>query len=45
LLSAVRRCSLAIAGAIPNVMAASLAVIPDRRASGFDTRFLILAKT
>jgi len=45
LLSAVRRCSFAMPGAIPNVIAASLALIPVRRVSGFVTRALILAKT
>lgn len=45
LLSAERRCSFAIAGAIPSVIAASLALIPDRRASGFVTSTLILVKT
>lgn len=44
-LSAVKRCSFAIAGAMPSVIAASPALIPIRSASGFVTRFLILEKT
>jgi hypothetical protein len=45
LLSADKRCSFAIAGATPSVIAASLGLIPDRRASGFITSTLILVKT
>lgn len=43
--SAARRYSLAIAGATPRVIAASLALIPVRVASGFNTKDLILENT
>lgn len=43
--SAARRYSLAIAGATPRVIAASLALIPVSNASGFIIKDLILPNT
>lgn len=45
LFSAFRRCSFAKAGAIPSINAASLGLIPFRRASGFCASDEILANT